>query len=148
MSRDDLITFLKARLDDDEAHARNAFENDYADTKPEWSEIWSGTVNTGDELIATNDSGLSRHIERWDPKRVLAEVDAKRNLVELHVLGGTVNCGGDDTPKDKWMHYCRTCGSGEPNEYPADWPCGTLWLLAKPYADHPDYPAKEESWKP
>jgi hypothetical protein len=123
MSRDDLITFLKARLDDDEAHARNAFENDYADTKPEWSEIWSGTVNTGDELIYTNDKGLSRHIERWDPKRVLAEVDAKREIIT--VCDGTI--GANANP-----------GAIGDAEY-------VLQLMALPFSDHPDY---RKEWTP
>jgi len=61
----------------------------------------------------------------------LAEVDAKRRIIDLHddVSGG-----------------CRTCMDAElSNDGPdaAAWPCPTLRLLALPYADHPGY---REEW--
>lgn len=29
------------------------------------------------------------------------------------------------------FRYCRTCGSGEPHEYPTEWPCATHTLLMR-----------------
>jgi len=111
----DLIEFLLARIADDEAYARNAF-GDHNDVVPEWSEIWSGAVNIGGnavdgpELLLTNDSQVSRHIERWDPARVLAECEAKRRIVEeLREAFGSRRVG---------LIFRQ---------------------LALPYADHPDY---------
>lgn len=115
---DDLIAFLRARLYEDEAHARFAFA-DHNDAGPNWTEIWSGTVDTGDDHIATGDAGLSRHIERFDPARVLAEVAAKRQIIEEGDL--------HDTTDASVLHR------------------SVLKLLALPYADHPDY---RDSWRP
>jgi hypothetical protein len=84
----ELVEFLLARIADDEAHARNAF-GEHNDVGPEWTEIWSGAVELGGnqtdgpELLLTNDSQVSRHIERWDPARVLAECVSKRRLIQL-----------------------------------------------------------------
>ena len=116
----ELVKFARARLDDDEAYARNAF-GEHNDAKPDWHEPSSGLLDVGDgDHIVTNDSQVSRFMERFDPARVLAEVEAKRKLIEQHI--GYYG-GGDD-------------------EF---WPVQTLRLLALPYADHPEY---DESWRP
>jgi hypothetical protein len=113
------VRFLRERLEDDEAYARNAF-GDHNDAEASWSEIWSGTVQLGsnEDLLATGDSQVSRHIVRHDPARVLAEVGARRRMLELH------------TACDDWSF-------GQP--------CEEARLLALPYSDHPDY---DDSWKP
>jgi hypothetical protein len=70
--------------------------------------------------------GQHRHIARHDPARVLAEVDAKRRIIEQHHCSGVT---------------CPRCSLGtEDGEvvFERD-PCGTLRLLALPYAGHPDY---------
>lgn len=83
------------------------------------------------------------HIALHDPARVLAEVAAKRRIVELH------------TQKTRTgLHLCPVCVSWEtwrtqePGEsLPLDdAPCTTLRLLALPYADRPGYRA--EYWAP
>lgn len=74
------------------------------------------------------------------PARVLAECEAKRQIIELH---------GDDVE-----HYCPTgddlsvyfnylSGWAEAADNPQL--CPTLRALALPYADHPDY---REEWRP
>ena len=68
------------------------------------------------------------HIARWDPARVLAECEAKRRIVEVHLSG------------EAW---CDHCSGGEHRGNPDA--CPTLRLLALPYADHPDY---DETWRP
>ncbi|NUT31545.1 MAG: hypothetical protein HOV79_00580 [Hamadaea sp.] len=59
-----------------------------------------------------------------DPTRMLADIVLHRALVDLHIVGGR-----QDT-----FRYCGTCGSGEPYEYPTQWPCRSLFLLLQPYA--------------
>lgn len=60
------------------------------------------------------------------PARVLAEVAAKRRIVQLHVSG------------EAWCDHCA--GPGD-----IDDSCPTLRALASVYADHPDY---RQEWKP
>lgn len=79
------------------------------------------------------------HIAANDPADVLADCDAKLELVDEHGAGGHYWPGSS-------TQYCKTCGSGEPNEYPTDWPCRTLKLLARPFAGHPEH--KGEEWAP
>lgn len=76
----DLVKFLRDRLDSDEAGARDAF-GDHNDGSPEWTEVSSGALDAGGELHGIGDSAVSRHMARWDPARVLAEVDAKRRII-------------------------------------------------------------------
>lgn len=122
---DDLVAFLRARITEDEAIANQAFA-EHNDAASEWSEIWSGVVQLGiyEDLILTHDRAVSCHIVRHDPARVLAEVDAKRELVDEH------------HPVDPCDAHDAALASME---------CPTLRALALPYADHPDY---DESWLP
>lgn len=75
---------LRRQLDDDETIARHAF-GEHNDATPEWQEILSGCLSTGgqdlDDLVTTGDSAISRHMARWDPARVLADVAAKRRIL-------------------------------------------------------------------
>ena len=59
-----------------------------------------------------------------DPAFVLAECEAKRQIVKEHLEAGET--------------WCPSC-DGQTQ------PCKTLRLLALPYADHPDY---RQDWKP
>lgn len=103
--------------------------------------VWAGDGITAIcEMESEYDQTSPEHIARWDPARVLAEVAAKRRIVELHahvpppgyVPGSGIGCqlcsrdtvGGDLQP-DGW--------------------CETLRLLALPFADRPGY---QDSWRP
>ena len=106
-----LVEFLSARLDEDEAAAQEV------------------------HLVACeiHPQGME---DTWCtcpiPARVLAEVEAKRRIVEEH----------SDTKED--VHECQ--GYIDDRRSVAIWEhCPTLRLLALPYADHPDY---DEEWKP
>jgi Family of unknown function (DUF6221) len=138
---DDLITFLRARLDEDEAWARSAAEFNAT----EWDNPSTGVVSTGadglDGLLATSDRGLAGHIARHDPARVLAEVDAKRRIIDLHhtKVFETVH-GSPEFGHDFWCEVCHV-----PSDQRGRTWCLTLRLLALPYADHPDY---REDWRP
>jgi hypothetical protein len=149
----DLVTFLRARLDEDEQVAHDALLGYPASmhasagqpalplptpTTPgaEWRAEYQNVRRTdGFRRVAeaTQASAeVAEHIARHDPARVLAEVAAKRAVVELH---GAVEPG-------KWrtVAACAQCGDARTYEsYMVEWPCPTLRALAQVYADHSDY---------
>ena len=90
----DLVTWLRAQLDEDERIARN-FD--------------STTVRV---------TFFYRFLDEFDEDRILAEIEAKRRIIELHQQGDKVD-------------ECFICF--------AVWPCGTLRALALPYANRPGY---------
>lgn len=110
---DDLITWLRAQLDEDEVAAFDAS----AEWQAEASHLWAETT---EEAAA--------HIRRHDPARVLAEVEAKRRIVDEHKHVGLDASAGP-------TRTCWRCNS-------FDW-CPTLRLLALPYADRSGY---REEW--
>lgn len=104
--RPDLFAFLLARIAEDEAVARTA--------------SWTGSIDFGGEdALAADQSGISRHIARWDPARVVAECTSKRALLDHHATTDAGECG--------------ICADGHKGY------CWTVRLLAAPHADHPDY---------
>ncbi|HZO69373.1 MAG TPA: DUF6221 family protein [Kribbellaceae bacterium] len=103
-----LVMFLQARLTEDEANAKRA---------------------GGDRWIQ---DGGSIHRERHETAHVLADIAAKRRIIEWH----------SDNPHE--------CEGPQGSEYVADDdsdPCSTMKALASVYADHPDY-RKEWAAKP
>ncbi|WP_030168905.1 DUF6221 family protein [Streptomyces sp. NRRL S-813] len=163
----DLVEFLRARLDEDEQVARDAaakaaatlagvaakegvWKPPYTDVGPTWTFDYDHVFVTCDRpgqprlaMLADCGSGafrLTPHIARHDPARVLAEVEAKRDLLEALINEGHAAL----RPGGSTEVYCGAdYGTGDPCD------CGRnerlsryLRLLAKPYADHPDYRAK------
>jgi hypothetical protein len=133
----DLVAFLRARLDEDEAAAKAAEENSFAP----WAIVNPGEVvyfeDRGDEgkpYIVAECDGVeeAEHIARHDPARVLREVEAKRRIVDRYEDAVT----RQDDPA-----HSRIAAFHEVAEYD-DW---VLPLLALPYSDHPDY---REEWRP
>jgi hypothetical protein len=152
MSRGDtpaeLVEFLTARLDEDEATARYCA----AGFGARWHIVENGQDiiedETGSEVLhydGLRNPSDAAHIARHDPARVLAEVDAKRRILEAL----------EDERQRKDI-------------YNRDYPLGLLttegdlrartsanarWaglevavrLLTAVYVDHPDYP---DEWKP
>lgn len=112
----DLVTFLRARFDEDEGQARRASE----DAGLNWDEPASGLVQTANDLYPLSDSRVSRHIVRHDPTRVLAEVVAKRAMIDAYESRSEVS---SDPCESCWAQ-----GLGE-----------GLRLLAGAYDVHPDY---------
>lgn len=97
------------------------------------------------EELSREVEDASRHPDNVKVCAYLASnLDALRRLVEVHQPGGQTSLGDDDDP-ESWRKYCKTCGSGEPYEYPVWWPCETLKLLALPCADRPGY---RDEWRP
>lgn len=128
----DLVEFITARLDRDEAAALAASPNTW--TVEPWKNehgvefliVPDGSTSTA--AVVPRGPANAVHIARHDPARVLREVEAKRALLKLHgpVIDGT---------QSSWTWF-------EGSESASDKVCR---LLALPYADHPDY---QTEWAP
>lgn len=106
-----LTEFLLARIAEDDADAR--------DHGRHWSEC---PLPRGGDCTCTD--GL-----RARNRRVLAECEAKRRIVELH------------KPDRQDSRICGLC------ERDYSFPCPTLRALALPYADHPLFqPDYQPEW--
>lgn len=133
----DLIEFLRARLDEDERIARDAAResrNDQWSSSPYGDSVYAD--DTGRPILCGPydylADELKTYITRWHPKRMRDEVEAKREILDLHMPQRPVY------DEDAARLICRTCGVADGwHDTPA--PCDTLKLLAQPYAVHPDY---------
>jgi len=138
----DLVAFLRARLAEDEQTARAApagpwtYERVFSDLS---GAVMDGPLISGEHTDGYIDPESAAHIARHDPARVLAEVDAKRRIIDQHVAA--VLPGGQ-VPD---VIYCPTCNGPDWDMYPMPDGCTTLRLLALPYAGHEDY---REEWRP
>ncbi|MFD3802629.1 DUF6221 family protein [Streptomyces sp. NPDC058619] len=122
---DDLVQFLRDRYDEDVVEAGKLADGDDWEMEP-WQVRRDET--------GTYDSYAYLRIAK---ARVLAEVVAKRQLLDEH---GDTNDGSCGTCVDGQWGY-PVLGSSTPQPHP----CRTLRLLALPYANHPDY---REDWRP
>jgi hypothetical protein len=124
----DLVEFLRAALDEDERVARAAYDeaSDYR--------------VLGSRLA-------EEHFVLWKPDRVLADVAAKRAILELH--DGEHDCRELRTgvyPHD-WPSAAPWGSAGEAWRHASsehfEGPCPTLRLLAQPFAGRPGW---REEW--
>lgn len=152
-----LVEFLLARISEDEAAAREAIDPARPGERWSWevpddagdpdTPRWLRTVEEfptssgvgplpsfplGSEFRAEPARGMA-HIARHDPARVLAECEAKRSIVELHL----------PTESFRWCITCTDIDVAPPNNVEA-YPCRSLRALALPYAGHEDY---DEAWR-
>lgn len=139
----DISAFLSAQFDTDEAAARAAQDADPApwsvsispsSTRERSTEHGSGLVIAADGVSLWDCEGASglcmtaptaNHVARWDPTRVLAEVAAKRRILERHA-----QCGAGAGLCDHAHRRPVSIESGR---------CGTLRDLAAPYAGRPGF---------
>ncbi|MGW3992387.1 DUF6221 family protein [Amycolatopsis sp. NPDC004772] len=150
---DDLAAFLNARLDADERVALAATEGMWAalETQDFKFGVWpSGTGFSGeeDQLATANVETDALHIVRHAPARVLADVAAKRRLLQLHervLLEHTHPLVTDAHLTKERLAVCASCEPPRQFRRTQSWPCPTLKVLALPFAGHPDY---NESWCP
>lgn len=98
---DDLVQFLRARLDEDEVVARGTtmpldWHQGPGGDDPEWVSdemvlMWPPEFHTPYEQdkhwrgLTADPAGLAAHIARHDPARVLREVEAKRGMVDAYL---------------------------------------------------------------
>lgn len=118
-----LSDFLSARFAEDEAiavAAMNTGVSKYGDRYRDEVQFEDGGMNADDGWVVL------------DPARLLAEIEAKRRIEDLHEA--TIMYGGPPA--------CGACTLMYPTGA-NPWPCETLRLLALPYADHPDY----QTWR-
>lgn len=142
----DLIEFLRARLDEDEAAAKAADLGAHRgaashgghwyarvspyDTLPGQAERWfvedgfEEAVARRVDAEAGDARGQAQHIARWDPARALAEVAARRAIVDYA-----------QTCEQQWQLHVGEAYSTA--EYAATH--RTVRYLATVYAEHPDY---------
>lgn len=98
-----LTEFLAARLDEDEAAAREASQ---AIGSGEWGHGQRQVRSVTLTLVA--ETAADRHIARHDPARVLREVAAKRRVLERHSpvdMLGALYCDGCPTDEDGYHGY-------------------------------------------
>lgn len=106
-----LTDFLLARLAEDEAVARGGISGQ-ADPENGWGYGGFGSPKALTPHVGMiHEAAQAQHIIRWHPARVLAEVAAKRRIVERYAPVAESRLGFDDTLCD----------------------------LASVYADHDDY---------
>lgn len=171
----DLVEFYLARLDEDEAAARDASRKRTRRPHKGSGARWSRYVEGGDDgwAIESEDGehafivgwpeALAVHIALHDPARVLRDVESKRRIIKEHLptqLGYTwTGPVEDDTSRRVPRFVCSTCdwvdidahfpNPADPVEnLPTDAeyrPCPTLRALVLSFADHPEY---NESWRP
>jgi hypothetical protein len=151
MSGVDLVTFLRARLDEREAAAKAAFPgpwrynpdkqwhlpDDYPSRRNGEEFVAAGPLDAATCVAAT---GPADHPQSMadatfivlnDPQFVLADVAAKRRIVDAHADPKHYCAPG---PIDRAGHTWYEAGE----KRWADIPCLHLRLLAAPYASHPD----------
>lgn len=116
---DDLIAFLLMRLEED----RDAVIVADALSRSPWTST-PHTVRCGDgfevALIQDGEAATAAHIARWNPARVLVEVEAKRQRLDW-LIGELRDDADNETVQ--WL----------------------LRLESTPHADHPDY---RPEWQP
>lgn len=113
---DALVTFLRARLDELEAKAKKA------DSGP-WTADGDVYVGHPTNRVVEYAGDNAEHIAANDPDNVLADIAAKRRIIEQWL--------GEDS--HGWHKGYE------------DAIADVLRLLALPFAGHPDY---REAWKP
>ncbi|QGZ53357.1 hypothetical protein GPZ77_34570 (plasmid) [Streptomyces sp. QHH-9511] len=157
-----LTRFLNDRLDDDEQIARAATQGEWV-----WSREFVTPPGYHHRTVGPLEPGDAAFIAHQHPARVLAEVDAKRRLVEASAVDCPPACGrrsehsfsgscalrslGPAWEEDgarwvslmeerdgKWVHVGRVPAPAVTSEW-------VLRLLALPYADHADY---QDAWRP
>lgn len=133
-----LTEFLLARIAEDEADAKFAGDGGRevewrAEERGEHDAVWRVMAVCGGWPLAPDVDGTgdwrfnvahAQHIGRHDPARVLAECEAKRQIVDLH---------------HEYLGVCTHCVQVGAEHDRESWPCPTLRALAAVHADHPDY---------
>lgn len=130
---DDLIAFVRAQLDADERVAQAAggawTALEISPAHVTWEILRAGGV------VAEAAKPDAQHIALWDPARALAEIEAKRQILELH-SGGDFPADPDELGGYSWTAHCTRCGE------PA--PCAEVRLLALPYVGRDGW---REDWR-
>lgn len=146
---DDIVEFIKEQLGIDEQFALRTCEGPGSWAEPNWvpraGDVAFASFDDADECVAARAfpseslapiaTDIAAHIARHDPARVLAEVAAKRRVLERHHpaadgemawhVGACVGCGTEGEFADP-----RTPDVND---------CPELRDLAAPYASRPGF---------
>lgn len=140
LTMDDLVTWLRAQLDKDERVARGDAVR--ATSPSPWRrEYYAAFMHAvadadGRELFGKGHLAETQdvqHIVRWDPARVVAEVDAKRRILRLYENALNAHRAGSISQRNRTQDEAAVDVLGE-----------TVRLLALPYADRHGW---REEWR-
>jgi hypothetical protein len=138
---DDLAAWLTEILKEDEARVRAAIDDDCGQDggfEDSFDRLTGGPERGGPTAVLPRFGEAAAALIVWNtPRRALARIAADRQILALHAV---VVSDANHAPLGP---TCSTCGAWE--EYPEDWPCQTVKLLALPHADRPGY---QEAWRP
>lgn len=140
---DAALAWLRAQLDDDERLAREAgpgpwlaiTTNDFTGGPdsaldlggPQGRVVLAGWFDD-DPLRPTE----AEHIARWDPARVLAEIEAKRRILDDYDIVVSAIRRVDDVEGNQLLYARRDARMSD------------IRWLAQPYADRPGFP---QEWR-
>lgn len=124
-----MVEFVKARLDEDEQTAREALPGPWA-CQGEPRDVTVYAVPSG-VSVAKGWTRDARHIARHDPAHVLAEVAAKRLVLDMYEDACHRAAHGPNADAVAAARVARSTLRG------------VLAVLTLPYADHPDF---REEW--
>jgi hypothetical protein len=147
----DLVAFVRARLDEEEHLAREAgltnglhiatwtapcsaeLLNLPHEAPCECCRITGDNINIYDE--GEHDRSQALHIATWDPTRVLADIEAKRVLVDAYVTAKASHQWWSDSeqPSESGLAVASASLS--------EW-IVVLRTLASMWSTHPDYPTE------
>jgi hypothetical protein len=141
----DLVQFLRARLDEDEAAARAARDVNVGTYSADGDHVWKagdavathphGIPVVGDDI----DPVVRAHIARHDPSRVLDDTEAKRQMIPIA-------CGPPSEIDELYgcRHSAEDIAASKCKTHPPA-SIRLLRLMAAPYGDHPEY---RKEWQP
>ncbi len=147
MADQTIVEFIRQQLDEDERVAKAA----------EGHSLFDGTgiyifrnESVGRSETVVIPSHLATYIARWDPARVLREVEAGRRMLSLHSPTDWQGYSAGVPIVGQQCEYCASLchsRSGLGCESPADalWPCDSVRILALPFVGLPGY---REEWRP
>jgi len=132
---DDLVTWLRARLDEREFKAKGALPGPWGVEEYTYETV----VATGGGQVVATVEGLRDgwHIADNDPKFVLADIAAKRRKIDwcLEVIG--------DRDLSRYGEFGAL--KDDPDALAVTLAVETLKLLALPFSDRPGY---LDTWRP
>jgi hypothetical protein len=156
---DDLVAFLRARLDDTERVARAApgpswekrqVPGDFDESVALEEYVAVADPDRNTVVLTDVDREVMPFLLEHDPARVLAEVDAKRRRLARHGQERRILTLVDDEGHHTLMSFyvCTWCTPGTsigPGQPILEWPCPDIRDDATVYRDHPDY---RPEWAP
>jgi hypothetical protein len=127
---DELVQFLRARLDEDEQLARAATQGEWV-----WSREFVTPPGYHHRTVGPLEPGDAAYIAHQHPARVLRDIEAKRKLLALYVEHERM----DRETFEAEGEHARSLVSLRAAYFDA------VRFHAAVYADHPSY---REEWRP